>query len=81
MVRTVDAVIPIDQANQWTGEIILLENLRYHIEEEGSSKVDGKKVNADPKAVKTFRTSLTSLGDIYISTFTNHEGCTRSIRN
>jgi phosphoglycerate kinase len=49
------------------GEIILLENLRYHVEEEGSSKIDGKKVKADPEAVKEFRKSLTSLGDIYIN--------------
>jgi 3-phosphoglycerate kinase len=52
------------------GEIILLENLRFHIEEEGSTKVDGKKVKADPEKVKEFREQLTSLGDVYISTET-----------
>ncbi|PWW75984.1 phosphoglycerate kinase [Tuber magnatum] len=52
------------------GEVILLENLRYHPEEEGSSKgPDGKKVKADPEQVKEFRKSLTSLGDVYISLF------------
>lgn len=56
------------KADQLIGEIILLENLRYHVEEEGSSKIDGKKVTADPAAVKAFRTSLTSLGNVYIST-------------
>jgi len=50
------------------GEIILLENLRFHAEEEGSSKgPDGKKVKADSEAVKVFRRSLTSLGDVYIN--------------
>ncbi|SCZ99132.1 BZ3500_MvSof-1268-A1-R1_Chr3-1g05830 [Microbotryum saponariae] len=50
------------------GEIILLENLRYHAEEEGSSKdKDGKKTKADPEAVKKFRASLTKLGDVYVN--------------
>lgn len=49
------------------GSIILLENLRFHIEEEGSRKVDGKKEKADPKAVEAFRQSLTKLGDVYIN--------------
>lgn len=47
---------------------MLLENLRFHIEEEGSSKdKEGKKTKADPEKVKEFRKSLTSLADIYIS--------------
>ena len=49
------------------GDIYLLENLRFHPEEEGSSVVDGKKVKADPVAVKAFRHSLTSLGDVYVN--------------
>ena len=50
------------------GEVILLENLRFHAEEEGSYKdAEGKKVKADPEAVKEFRSSLTKLGDVYIS--------------
>ena len=50
------------------GELILLENLRFHPEEEGSSKdADGKKVKADPDEVKEFRKSLTALGDVFIS--------------
>ena len=51
------------------GQIILLENLRFHAEEEGSSKdTDGKKVKADREKVEEFRKGLTALGDIYIST-------------
>jgi phosphoglycerate kinase len=50
------------------GEVILLENLRFHVEEEGSVKqADGTKIKADADAVKTFRTSLSKLGDVYIN--------------
>lgn len=49
------------------GEIILLENLRFHIEEEGSKKVDGKKIKADEASVAAFRKSLTSLADVYVN--------------
>lgn len=50
------------------GEVILLENLRFHIEEEGSVKdKDGNKVKAPADAVKAFRESLTSLGDVYVN--------------
>lgn len=50
------------------GQIILLENLRFHAEEEGSSKnADGQKVKADEDAIEQFRKGLTVLGDIYIS--------------
>ena len=50
------------------GEVILLENLRFHAEEEGSYKdAQEKKVKADPEAVKQFRSSLTKLGDVFIS--------------
>jgi phosphoglycerate kinase len=50
------------------GDVILLENLRFHIEEEGKAKrEDGTKVKADPEKVKAFRASLTRLGDVYIN--------------
>ncbi|KAF7846310.1 hypothetical protein BT93_L4633 [Corymbia citriodora subsp. variegata] len=50
------------------GQVILLENLRFHPEEEGSAKdADGKKVKADKKDVENFRAALTSLGDVYIN--------------
>jgi len=50
------------------GQVILLENLRFHAEEEGSSKdADGKKVKADKAKVEEFRKGLTALGDIYIN--------------
>lgn len=52
------------------GQVVLLENLRFHAEEEGSSKdAEGKKVKADKEKVEEFRKGLTALGDIYISEF------------
>ncbi|KAK5996786.1 Phosphoglycerate kinase [Cladobotryum mycophilum] len=50
------------------GAVILLENLRFHIEEEGSSKdKDGKKTKADKADVEKFRKGLTALGDVYVN--------------
>ncbi|KAL8823002.1 MAG: hypothetical protein Q9191_006276 [Dirinaria sp. TL-2023a] len=50
------------------GQVILLENLRFHPEEEGSSKdAEGKKVKADKDKVDEFRKGLTALGDVYIN--------------
>src|SRR5436190_12066361 len=50
------------------GEVILLENLRFHIEEEGKVKrEDGTKETADPAKVAAFRASLTKLGDVYVN--------------
>lgn len=50
------------------GSIILLENLRFHIEEEGKGKdSEGKKAKASEEEVAVFRESLTKLGDIYIN--------------
>ncbi|KAF9740636.1 hypothetical protein PMIN06_000360 [Paraphaeosphaeria minitans] len=50
------------------GQVILLENLRFHAEEEGSSKdAEGKKVKADKAKVDEFRKGLTALGDVYIN--------------
>ncbi|KAK9508191.1 hypothetical protein O3M35_007908 [Rhynocoris fuscipes] len=55
-------------ANPPDGSVILLENLRYHIEEEGKAKDEsGKKIKADPEKVKQFRQSLKKLGDIYVN--------------
>ncbi|KAI0233197.1 phosphoglycerate kinase [Massospora cicadina] len=50
------------------GQVILLENLRFHIEEEGSSKnKEGKKIKADATKTAEFRASLSKLGDIYVN--------------
>lgn len=48
------------------GEVILLENLRFHVEEEGKGKdAAGEKVKAKEEDVAAFRASLSRLGDIY----------------
>jgi len=50
------------------GDVVLLENLRFHIEEEGKVKrEDGTKESADPAKVAAFRASLTKLGDVYVN--------------
>uniref|UniRef100_A0A1W7RA08 Phosphoglycerate kinase n=1 Tax=Hadrurus spadix TaxID=141984 RepID=A0A1W7RA08_9SCOR len=50
------------------GSIILLENLRFHIEEEGKGVNDkGEKVKANPDDVASFRKSLTKLGDVFVN--------------
>lgn len=49
------------------GEIFLLENLRFHIEEEGSRKIDGKKEKASAEDVEKFRKGLTALADVYVN--------------
>jgi len=50
------------------GSIILLENLRFHVEEEGKGvDAEGNKVKADKAKVTEFRASLAKLGDIYIN--------------
>jgi len=50
------------------GSVILLENLRFHVEEEGSGvDKDGKKVKAKEEDVQKFRQSLTKLGDVFVN--------------
>jgi phosphoglycerate kinase len=50
------------------GNVVLLENLRFYIEEEGKVKLeDGTSKKADPAAVATFRASLSKLGDVFVN--------------
>ena len=50
------------------GTVVLLENLRFHIEEEGKVKLqDGTSKKADPAAVAAFRASLSKLGDVFVN--------------
>ena len=50
------------------GEVVLLENLRFHLEEEGKVKrEDGTSQKADPAAVAAFRASLSRLGDVFVN--------------
>jgi len=49
------------------GEVVLLENLRFHLEEETKVKKDGVTIKASAEQLKAFRDSLSKLGDIYVS--------------
>ncbi len=52
------------------GDVVLLENLRFHIEEEGKIKDEktGETLRkATPEAIAAFRASLSKLGDIYVN--------------
>ena len=55
------------------GQVLLLENLRFHIEEETKVTLKNKetgeetKVKADPAKVAEFRASLSKLGDVYVN--------------
>ncbi|KAH7720745.1 phosphoglycerate kinase [Aphelenchoides avenae] len=55
-------------ANPEPGTVILLENLRFHLEEEGKGVNEKKeKVKAKEEDVKKFRDSLSKHGDIYVN--------------
>ncbi|MBK8097668.1 MAG: phosphoglycerate kinase [Planctomycetes bacterium] len=54
------------------GDVVLLENLRFHLEEEGKVKIknaDGTTTSrkADPAKEAAFRQSLSRLGDVYVN--------------
>jgi phosphoglycerate kinase len=54
------------------GDVVLLENLRFHIEEEGKVKIknaDGTetKLKADPAKEAAFRAGLSKLGDVFVN--------------
>ena len=50
------------------GDVVLLENLRFHVEEEGKAKLeDGSTRKADPADAAAFRASLSRLGDVFVN--------------
>ncbi|RSH81607.1 phosphoglycerate kinase [Saitozyma podzolica] len=49
------------------GQVFLLENLRFHVEEEGKGKKGEEKIKADPEATKKFQEQLTELGTVYVN--------------
>jgi len=63
-----DCVGPEAEAASNAGGVVLLENLRFHVEEEGKG-VDaaGEKVKASAEAVDAFRKGLCALGDVYVN--------------
>lgn len=55
-------------ANPEPGTVILLENLRFHVEEEGKGVNEkGEKIKASKEQVEKFQQSLTKLGDVYVN--------------
>jgi phosphoglycerate kinase len=55
-------------ANPEHGSVILLENLRFHVEEEGKGVNEkGEKIKASKEQVEKFQQSLTKLGDVYVN--------------
>lgn len=52
--------------NPENGAIILLENLRFHAEEEGEMEVNKQKVKQPKEAIEKFRASLSKLGDVFV---------------
>ena len=70
------ARVPKDAAKKglslsWFGSVILLENVRFHVEEEekGVDK-DENKIKADAEASKDFRSSSALVGDVVRSLHT-----------
>lgn len=50
------------------GTVILLENLRFHAEEEGSkTDAEGKKIKSSKEDIAKFRADLTKLGDVFVN--------------
>merc|ERR1712008_596599 len=53
-------------ADPATGTVILLENLRFNVEEEGKGvDADGNKIKADAAKVTEFRAAIRAMADIY----------------
>ncbi|MEJ1278200.1 hypothetical protein NN561_009119 [Cricetulus griseus] len=55
-------------ANPAAGTVILLENILFHVEEEGKGNdASGNKIKAEPAKIDAFRASLSKLGDVYVN--------------
>ncbi|XP_071770185.1 phosphoglycerate kinase 1 [Centroberyx gerrardi] len=64
----VGAAVEAACANPAAGSVILLENLRFHVAEEGKGKdASGNKTKASQEQIDSFRASLSKLGDIYVN--------------
>ncbi len=64
----VGAAVEAQSAALKPGEVLLVENLRFHVEEEGKAKnEDGSSTKASPEAVAAFRAGLSKLGDVYVN--------------
>lgn len=62
----VGAEVEATCADPAPGSVILLENLRFHVEEEGKGvDAEGNKTKAKAEDVTAFRTSIRKLADVY----------------
>jgi len=62
----VGAEVEATCADPEPGTVILLENLRFHVEEEGKGvDAEGNKIKADKEKTAAFRASIHKLADIY----------------
>lgn len=48
------------------GSVFMLENLRFHLAEEGKGEINGEKVKATAEDTKAFRAGLSALGDVFV---------------
>lgn len=61
---------PLELVNNLNnGNVLLLENLRFHPEEEGKIKdpVTGKKIKIEENLINSFRQQLSNYGDIFVN--------------
>lgn len=66
--ETVEKACSVEEVSSKSCPIILLENLRFHAEEEGKGVNNNKdKFKPSQEEVARFRTSLSKLGDIYVN--------------
>jgi phosphoglycerate kinase len=49
------------------GQVLLLENLRFYLAEEGKGEINGEKVKAKDSEIADFRAQLSGYGDIYVN--------------
>eukprot|EP00930_Biecheleria_cincta_P101444 TRINITY_DN930_c0_g1_i2.p1 TRINITY_DN930_c0_g1~~TRINITY_DN930_c0_g1_i2.p1 ORF type:complete len:435 (+),score=121.24 TRINITY_DN930_c0_g1_i2:52-1305(+) len=62
----VGAEVEATCADPAPGTVILLENLRFHVEEEGKGvDAEGNKIKADKEKTTAFRASIRKLADVY----------------
>jgi len=66
--KTVGSLVNKTFQNLSSGNILVLENLRFHSEEEGKGEDDtGKSIKPTDNSIKDFRVKLSGLGDIFIN--------------
>lgn len=66
--KTVGPLVTKTYQSLSSGNILVLENLRFHSEEEGKGEDDvGNPIKPSEKSIRDFRAKLSGLGDIFIN--------------